>query len=283
MHLILSNIGTQLPDYIGYCLEQTRKFYDGKITLVTNSDNNEIVTKYNVNIYIPNMQNERFKFLENVTFSNTPNREFWVHTLARLFFIEDFAVENKIENFVTYDNDVLIYSSLEEIINKFSKLYSNIAITMFDDIRAVFGFSYFKTYGDLIRLNDDIIEILKKPEFFDHLMRDFLSEMLIIRKISKDKDYVKPIPILPTDENYSKFGFIFDPLSYGQFLGGVPRIHGTEQSFIEHGTYIGEELINGKYKVFFNKIDGPFTIDKENNIHKIFNLHMWSKNLKKFM
>ena len=283
MHLILSNIGTQLPDHIVDCLEQTRKFYNGKITLVTNSNNCENLKKYDVNIYNPNIENVKFKFLENVTFSNSPNREFWVYSLSRLFFIEDFVAKNKIENFVTYDNDILIYSNLEEIVTKISKLYNNIAITIGDDNRAVFGFSYFKTYTNLIRLNDDIIEILKHPENFDYLMRDFLNEMLIIRKISKDKDYIEPLPIFPTDKNYNELGFIFDPASYGQFLGGAPKLHGNEDSFIDEGTYIGKELLKGNYKVFFNKIDGPFTIDKENNRHKIFNLHMWSKNLKKFM
>lgn len=280
MHLILCHIGNDFPSHFIDCIEQTKKFYDGNITIISNSNNIEIFKKYNVEIYHPNFENEKFKHLENFNFPDYGDRNFWVNSLARVFFIEDYVVEKNINNFFTYDNDVLIYSDLKSVILKISELYENIAITVVDDIGAVFGFCYFKNKNDIIRLNQDIIEILNDNNKITKI--NFLNEMSLIGDILKNKNYIKQLPSLPTDNYYDEFGFVFDPAGYGQFLGGTPAIHGYEENYINPNSYIGKELLNNKYKVFFNYEYGPYIVNNENTIIKIFNLHVWSKNLIKF-
>ncbi len=96
--------------------------------------------------------------------------------------------------------------------------------------------------------------------------------------------YISSLPIFPTDEFFGHFNFVFDPASYGQFLGGYPIIHGgSSEPHIDLGTYIGKKIDDGEYRVFFDKKDGPFITNNKNEKFKIYNLHVWSKNLKKFL
>jgi hypothetical protein len=284
MCIILCHIGNELPDYLKDCLIQCRKVFSGNIFLITNSVETDWVKEYNVIVRGINFENEKFKISEKVNFNGYPSRDFWQYSLARFFFIEDFVVSNKIENFVIFENDVLIFSNLESLISKMSDVYNNIAITFACDLRSTTGFSYFKSYSDLTRLNDDIIELINNYDSIRSEFGSFPSEMLFIRKVSKLKNYIKPLPILPTDEYFDKFDFIFDPSSYGQFLDGHPPIHGgSDAPHIDTTTYVGKKLHDGVYQVFFNYDEGPFIIDKMNSKHKIFNLHVWSKRLKKFI
>jgi hypothetical protein len=286
--VILCHIGETIPSHLYECIKQTRKYFKGKIILITNSLEKNLLSKYEVEFCEIDFDNKKYDISKNVNFNSNPNREFWLYSLCRLFFIEDYVVKNKINNFVTYDNDVLIYSDLSYILKKLSKIYENIGITIVDEVRVTTGFAFFKSYKDLVNLNDDIIEIIKSPVMMEDLIRDYCggypSEMTFIRKISKDKNYIKPLPTFPTDGMYEKLGFVFDPAGYGMFLGGLPEVHGgSEDSYIDETTYIGNKLINKEYKVLFNSNEGPILVDNNNTKVKIYNLHVWSKKLKKFM
>jgi hypothetical protein len=285
--LILSHIGENLPSHFFDCIKQTRKFFNGKIVLITNSKKLDGLLEYDIEISHINFENKRFEIAKKINFYGHPSTNFWLYSLSRFFFIEDYVVANKINDFVIYENDILIYSDLNNMIEKLSITYKNIAITIGDDSRATTGFSFFKSYKDLIRLNDDIIKIVETHSEMKDIEKNYCeccpSEMVFIRKISKDKDYIKPLPLFPEDDYYSDLNFIFDPASYGQFLGGTSPDNGDLSTFIDTSTYIGKKLLNEEFKVNFSKEKGPTIIDKNNKTTKIYNLHIHSKKLCKFM
>jgi hypothetical protein len=284
MCIILCHIGNELPDYLKDCLVQCRKVFNGRIYLITNSTQTEWLKDFDVVLGEIDFNNDKFKISEKVNFNEYPSKNFWLYSLARFFFIEDFVVNNKIENFVVFENDVLIFSDLKNLITRMSSIYNNIAMTFSCDLRATTGFSYFKSHSDLSCLNNDIIELIKNYDLSSPEFGSYPSEMLFIRKISKLKDYIKPLPSFPTDEHYDELGFIFDPASYGQFLGGVPLVHGgSESPHIDISMYVGQKIQNGEYRVFFNHEEGPIILDNQDSKYKIFNLHVWSKRLKKFI
>ena len=107
--VILCNIGETIPAHLYDCLQQTRKHYKGKIVLLTNSLKNDLLTIYDVEVCQINFNNKKYEISKRVNFNTYPNQEFWLYSLCRLFFIEEYVTKNKINNFVTYDNDVLIY------------------------------------------------------------------------------------------------------------------------------------------------------------------------------
>ena len=72
------------------------------------------------------------------------------------------------------------------------------------------------------------------------------NEMVLLLIYSKEfgKDYLDYFPILPYGEysyNYKHFKSIFDPASYGQYVGGS-RTEGPGAKWSVH--YIGQEFIN---------------------------------------
>lgn len=287
--LILSHIGGDLPNHFFDCVKQTRKFFNGKISLITNSKNLDELSEHNIEIININFENTRFEIAKKINFYGHPSNDFWLYSLSRFFFIEDYVVSNKINDFVIYENDILIYSDLNNMIEKLSIIYKNIAITIGDDFRATTGFSFFKSYQDLIRMNDDIIDIIETPNKMKDIEKNYSdccpSEMVFIRKISKDKDYIKPLPLFPEDDYYNDLKFVFDPAAYGQFLGGTSRDYGSLDDFIDKTTYIGKRLFNKEFKVTYSKEEGPTIINNNNNNEttKIYNLHIHSKKLYNFI
>jgi hypothetical protein len=284
--LILSHIGGDLPNHFFDCIKQTRKFFNGKIVLITNSKNLSKLLEYNIEISDVNFENKRFEIAKKINFYDYPSTDFWLYSLSRFFFIEDYVVTHKINDFVIYENDILIYSDLNNVIEKLSITYKNIAITIGDDFRATTGFSFFKSYEDLIRMNDDIIKIVQNPDDMNDIRNNYASccpsEMVFIRKISKEKNYIKPLPLFPEDKYYNELGFVFDPAGYGQFLGGTSPDYGSLDNFIDKTTYIGKKLLNEEFKVTYSKEEGPTIINNNNETTKIYNLHIHSKKLNLF-
>jgi len=85
-------------------------------------------------------------------------------------------------------------------------------------------------------------------------------------------------------DNFNKY--IFDPATYGQYLGGNNKNKKFKDFGIyEKNTYIGKEILKNKIKILWEKDENNFNrpyclYNKEK--YKIFNLHIHSKNLKQF-
>jgi hypothetical protein len=82
-------------------------------------------------------------------------------------------------------------------------------------------------------------------------------------------------------------GFVFDPGSYGQFLGGTNNFH--DPGFIDSEHYIGSMLKDRLIYVGWDS-SGPYVLDnsrpwtpKNSKKFKLFNLHIHSKALEDFV
>ena len=100
-------------------------------------------------------------------------------------------------------------------------------------------------------------------------LNDHVSEMSLLHMASREQ-LVFGLPILPSQNDT----MVFDPGSYGQFLGGTNNGHGS--GFTDPQHFIGGAIRRGELCV---KFDGEPTV----NEIKIFNLHIHSKNLKGFV
>ena len=67
-------------------------------------------------------------------------------SVLRIYALYEISKKLKVESFIHFDNDVLIYKSFDELNknNLFIKDRINITKTNFNDL--IFGYSYFKTY-----------------------------------------------------------------------------------------------------------------------------------------
>jgi hypothetical protein len=83
------------------------------------------------------------------------------------------------------------------------------------------------------------------------------------------------LPSLPFTElsnHYNEFNFLFDPASYGQFLGGTNNGH--KKGYFEPSHYIGRMISTEKIEVIYKK--QPFVLYK-NEKYPIYNLHIHNK------
>ena len=87
--------------------------------------------------------------------------------------------------------------------------------------------------------------------------------------------FFKLLPSLPFGEqsqNFGQFNMLFDPASYGQFLGGTNNGH--PQGYTEPAHFIGSQIISKQIEVVFDK--KPFVIYEGKQV-PLYNLHLHNK------
>lgn len=285
--------GSRLPKYIEFSFHQIRLFNPNiKIYFLTDEELLEdiLFKKYNIvplnkNIFYSDKIKE-FEFY----FNYNPNN-FWSIAATRLIYIENFLKNYNLENVYHFENDVLLYYNLEEHHEKFIKFYENLAITTGAPDKSMTGFVFIKNGKSLSMMTQFFIDTLKKYGIFGTQQKygmDMVHEMSLIKfyGIENGEFYLDNLPILPFGElskNYNIFDSIFDPASWGQFVGGT-RYDGPGAKPPDQ--YIGRLLMqNPEWRVDFLDIDG-FKIPHFNyngKFIKINNLHIHSKNLHLYM
>ena len=196
-----------------------------------------------------------------------------------------------LENVFHLENDNLIYSDLSENINIFVDDYK-IAAVLDNDQRCIPGFIFFKNVDYLSQLTDFI------------LTRNGKNDMETIAEFKKETDIVKNLPVIPKNyedsmtsnigsttqnpENYyfniDKFESIFDGAAIGQYIGGVdPRNQpGDTTGFINESSLFDVSKFEFEFENDDKNRKIPF-LKYKNDRYKVNNLHIHSKNLKKFM
>jgi hypothetical protein len=207
---------------------------------------------------------------------------FWRLTSARFFYIRAYMERTGLQNVVHLENDVPVYYNCNRLLDivDVTKMYMP-----FD--------SYKRNIASIVYIPNVIVltNVLRHYNFGLNDMENFA----IIRQHSPE--FLDHFPICTplesyTDEqryvctNFERFRMIFDAAAIGQFLGGVdPRnIPGDTTGFINETCVIKYN----EYKILWitgdDSITRPFLhIDEVNITIPIFNLHIHSKNLSKFV
>ena len=213
---------------------------------------------------------------------------FWHNTSKRLFLVYNCMKKYNLENCIHLENDVLIYYAFSK--NDFNK--NNIYITNDAENRCIPGIIYIPNY----KLLNNLIEYynydkndMENMSIFYNNNKDICTTLPII----KQNKYYDKIDIY--NENYKIFKGIFDGAAIGQYLGGVdPRnISGDTTGFINetcvvkynHYKFIWIKNDDGYSLPYINIIIDDDDKNMNMNMHMhipIYNLHIHSKNLKKF-
>ena len=221
---------------------------------------------------------KRFRSVSWFDRHGTPNTthpspdSFWAKTAERLFYLEEYIWQNQYTDVVHIENDVMLYGDIME-------LNSAIPVTGIttSPFQTTFALAYISDPQYYRNVCSSLIEFMRYGEQkllgfgYDHI-----SEMSLLN-LAWHQGVIGTFNIFPEENN----DWVFDPASYGQFLGGTNNNHA--RGFTDSKHYIGQKIRSGKFEVSFDS-DGPKVWDKENNVHKkIFNLHIHSKNLKDFV
>lgn len=280
MSIILFHTNTDIPNHLLDCVKKIKQYSKIPIYLITDSKNEIEGT-----VHVAVQKYNKFNWLDNLDYfrGNDSISHMWRTSCFRMFYIQEFLKENKLKNILHFDNDVLLYENPEKIIEIMDSVYDKFAITAHTEDQVVMGMSYIKDYNSL----DGIVNYLKSQleinfNTLSNKYGGYPSEMCLISSYGK----IDTIPVLPKrlsknryTNNYHKFKSVFDPSSYGQYIGGTygdkkPGWFGVHQE-------IGKYIANNEIEIIFEDRN-PYLIFKEEKI-KINNLHIHSKETWKYL
>lgn len=291
MDIVLFHSGKELPKFLEYTFRQIRLF-NPTITIYFLTDcehlDNVVFVKYGVLTVLKDTHHSD-KITELESLYNHKSYDFWTITMTRLIYIENFIHAYKLKNVYHFENDVLLYYDLSVYHRLFTNLYKTLSITTGGQDKSMTGFLFIKTWRALADMTQFFIDTLHKYGIKETMLMykmDMVNEMTLMRVYGKERTSLSNLPILPYGEfsdNYEKFNSIFDPASWGQFVGGTTDgIVGAKPK--DH--YIGQELLSHpEYTVIWKRDtkDRNIPYFKFNGSEvKINNLHIHSKNLSKY-
>lgn len=286
MNIILFHVGNDIPNHIVICLRQLRHTNPNiKVWFLHNQAISQyiypLVREFNIESVIVDI-NDFTIIDEYMNFHSN----FWNVTMKRIPIMAKFAKEKQLEDIIIFENDVLIYHDINNIIHWLSNQVEDCGLTRGTPNDVMTGFAYFKNFNSLSRLSDFIL-----TELNTYTVGDFVNEMNLLSKFASIHGNSYNIPTLPYQLNhklsmepypYIIMPFIFDPAAWGQYVGGTPH-NGKTPGWAENAHYIGKEILNGRYNVvWINK--KPYVKDlKSETFTPLFNLHIHSKDLHKYV
>ncbi len=203
---------------------------------------------------------------------------FWQKTCERIFYLAEFS-KNFNERIWHFENDVITYYPISTI-----KTGEGISCaTIMSPSQATFAVFNFNS-NECGSLCNFFLKGFRagKSSYNPNV---HISEMTLLR-IAMDEGVVHTFPTLPVACEEDSI-FIFDPGSYGQFLGGTNNFHNP--GFVDEEHYIGKMLKERQVYIGWEN-NAPYVLNNtdswtpsNNKKFKLFNLHIHSKTLKDFV
>lgn len=288
MNIILFNLGKNKP-YFRDCIAQVKK-YNPNINLFFIGEDKEYVEDtdfYNIK-YLS--KGENIKYFNNLDFYSKHADPLWKTSMARFFYIEEFVKKFNLKNIFHFDNDVLIYGSFNKVLTKINIDEQNI-FTKTNEFNLTCGLFYTRDYLSIFKLNNLILnKISLGISFLTHKYSQarslpeepfMVNEMTILKIIQEENEKaIYEFPSQPFDNLFNRYGICFDPSSWGQYIGGTPNV-GPGWAGNHHN--IGKSILGKRYNCYL-KDKKPLILDINNDkTYPLFNLHIHSKNLNKYV
>ena len=287
MNFVLVALG-KIPEYLNDCIYQIKKTQKkSKIFLLINKDS-EYKNKNCKIIFVEKLKKskEHNLFIKKSRLAKDSYRNFfWKYSIERLYYIDNFLNKENLNNVFHIENDVLLFQDLRLVFNKI-KSYNFASVR--DGVNRVIGSVIFIKNK---RISKKIVQISNKylnqndMKILSHL--DYKIANSINLPLGEDLNFIK------NSKNYKtiqKIPFIFDAAAIGQYIDGPHRkklinriIPGVKSLFKTNDGFANAET---NLKIFDWKIKWknkkPYK-EENNKLIPIANLHIHSKNLKKFM
>ena len=197
---------------------------------------------------------------------------FWHRTCERIYYLSEYVDKNRLYDVFHFENDVLLYHDLDGVPQA-----NRISLTPMSVDQVTFAFVHVPMPALIVYLCKFLNEALAIGEegLIQRFGFDHVSEMSLLHIANKCEMFeaFKTVPEIGEKD------FVFDPGSYGQYLGGTNNGH--ESGFTDPKHMIGALLRNNKIGAEFT--DKPYAIGSDGIKHPIFNLHVHSKNLEGFV
>lgn len=293
--IVFIHLGSKIPDYAIDAIRQANLFNpDSKIFLLANESALQkypIEKAYPIPVESIPKTKEHKDFIKRCTYPG----DLWRYSAERFLYLDDFLQETQLSRVFHLENDVMLYTDLSLLLPIFD--HYKIGATFDNDDRCIPGFIYFK--------NAQAIKPLAK-HFANYFMA-FRQDMKVIAdfKNTAGSYYIKPLPIifpsysiyyplksnlghLPRNPsqysyNFDLFQSIFDAAAIGQFISGIDPSHidNNGPGFVNESCIFNPSVFT--YEWIKDELGRkvPY-LHFQNEKVKINNLHIHSKNLKKF-
>ncbi len=287
MNFVLVALG-KIPEYLNDCISQIKKTQKkSKIFLLVNKDSGYVNKNCKI-IFVENLikSNEHVVFIKKSKLAKDSYRDFfWKHSIERLYYIDNFLNKTNLKNIFHIENDVLLFQNLSLLLSKIKNY--NFACVRDGIDRVIGSFIYIKNK----KVSKKIVQISNKylnqndMKILSHLDNKIANSINL--PLGEDLNFIRKSKSYKT---IKKIPFIFDAAAIGQYIDGPHRrkfinriLPGIKSFFEKNDGFINTET---NLKIFNWKIKWknkrPY---KEENFKliPIANLHIHSKNLKKFM
>jgi hypothetical protein len=297
INTFISDAGVKIPEYTVYSLRKLRELNpDVEIDFICNTGHGfENVFKiYRINWINQNRLKsfylESFWSLSNLERHGTPNTKypsppkFFHRALERIFMLQAYMSENKECEVFHTENDVLTYYPLDLDIDCHTPESPLVYITPMGPKVSTFAFCYFHNHYGITEICTKFLEYLwmGDDKFIKLTGADMLNEMTMLKQAQSELN----IGTFDIIRKTSLDPYLFDPGSYGQYLGGTNNHdHGPGYAGDHH--YIGAKINSMDLTPYWDSGQKkPFVVstpdDGSTKTYPLFNLHIHSKNLKAF-
>jgi len=279
MNVILTCL-TNFQYYILVNIDQLIKLGYKNIIVITEHEFFAYFTPFKDQIQLVDKNDieDTFQYSNKTCLDKTFRNGFWYLTSQRFFYIYEYMKQYDIKNVVHIENDVLLYYNFETVLlDKIDQEYMYIP---FD--------SYERNIASILFIPNHTIfrKILENYDFTKDDMHNFTH-------IKRSTQLIKSFPIFPTNqngseeqyvsENFEELQYIFDAAAMGQYLGGVDPRNNPNNTI----GFINETCVikYNQYNFVWEKegdLNKPFLLVHQHK-YPIFNLHIHSKNLSKFV
>lgn len=230
------------------------------------------------NINLKKIESKLTKKVKEIDYFKYEKNPLWSTSLLRIFYLLDAAKFLKINNFVHFDTDVMVYKPVKSLNSFFDNKKFN--ITSLNELDLIFSYSFTKNLECYEEICEKVLNILANPVFYEKKYYDEkkLNEMMLLNIVYiENKHLFNILPSIPTNKNNNNI--IFDSITYGQYISGV---HNTffSKKIIEENSYVGRFILREAPEIKFKKI--PF-IKYKNEIYDLANLHIHSKKLDDYL
>ena len=278
-HVVLVHTGPRFPGHINDCIEQLGR-YGHTVSVIVSRDAAHLVRGPNQLHVAEDLEDSAYRtFSAKHTLDRATLGGFWERTSSRFFLIRSLAERHGYQNIVHIENDVLLFSDLTKEVRVLESS-CDVGLVMDAHSRCVPSFLFFKNADSVGKLNDHILRNLSLTDMaslaaFFHANRDVAVNLPII---PESCDYFSTNQITYSNM-FQRFGVVFDGAAIGQYLGGIDPIHGRPDSV----GFVNETTVFNVSEFSFVWKDGePYCCHGREYI-KVCNLHVHSKNLRRFM
>ncbi|MFH1254764.1 MAG: hypothetical protein V1646_05040 [bacterium] len=309
--IVFVHIGPDLPSHISDAALQARFFNTTEdIYLLANqdalnkSDKQELLKKMQneINVKVISIEtlkrsNEHAVFEKKSTHNVKSRKGFWKFTTERFFVLDDFMQQYKINDVVHLESDTLLYRNLEELMPIFRLYYKGIAAVFINDVYCIPCFVYFRNKKAIKNLVKYIAEraaegkndMIMLSGFKENNSAQVIDSLPIISPMYVKLHELKSIKGHSThnQEKYYKniveFKSIFDGNAIGQYLGGRdPSTGPSGAGIINKNSLFDPSILIYQWEKDELGRNVPFMLFNDER-YRINNLHIHSKDLKKFL